>query len=154
MDTVLSSSTMTGAVNLTLHCAARKAKNLTPEKVCEPTIIVIPESADKTTISLTRAVVDTRGFLSTEIIKSHELYYQRLIDLFGEQFVISQEENEVLIFHRDWPMSGQGYTIEEAISDLKETLHDLKDHYAHTSIDQLDGRAILFRDFILNSLSP
>ena len=140
---------MTGAVNSTFI----PVKRLLPENEGEPTFIIIPEGTDKITVYKARAVVSPSGTLSKQFINKVELHYERPIELFGEEFVISQEGNEALIFHRTWPLSGQGIGIEEAMSDLKETLRDLKHHYAHTSIDQLDGRAIILRDFILNSLN-
>lgn len=153
MERMLKDCATTCAVNAALFPLDRSLKEFLKETVGEPTFVVIPESADKITVLVARPVVGPEGTLFREIKKLQEVYYQRPVELFGEEFVISQEENEVFIFHRTWPISGQGANREEAMSDLKQTLHDLKDHYAHTGIDQLDGRAILFRDFILNSLN-
>ena len=152
MKSMLDDITMTGAVHPKSISLARAEQSSSSEKV-EPIIIVNPITEDMITVSQARAIVNQSGTLDIEVIKSQDVSYERPIELFGVEFVISHEQKEAFIFHRTWSVSGHGMSIPQAIRDLQQTLLDLKDHYAHTSIDQLDGRAVLFRDFVLNSVN-
>lgn len=120
------------------------------ERKSKPTILFIPESTDKLTIEKSFIGINSTGTL--ESVKETLIFrYERQVELFGESFIVSEDEDgSISVFSRTWPLSGTGNGLNQAILDLQETITDLKLHYANTPIHQLDGRAILFRDFILS----
>lgn len=122
------------------------------ETASELKVSIKPVGPEKTNISLKRSAVDSAGKLIDEVVKETTIIYERTFFFLGEEFLISEEDNSYLIFHRMWPLSGQGDTIQEAQKDLINTLYDLKHHYWTTPINKLDDQAIVFRDFILNRL--
>lgn len=120
-----------------------------PEDRSKPTFVITPHGTDEISIEKILSVVDSSGTLTEKAIRKHNVRYEREIELFGEQFVVSESEHGVSIFNRTWPISGHGDDLSKAIADLRETVRDLRDHYAHTPIEQLDGRAVQFREAIL-----
>jgi hypothetical protein len=121
-----------------------------PESRCKPTFVITPRGTDEISVKKVLPTVDSSGTLTEKVIWKHDVRYERELDLFGEKFVISENDQEVFIFSRVWPISGHGSDLNTAIADLGETIRDLKYHYAHTPIEQLGSRAVLFREAILS----
>ncbi len=123
---------------------------VTPENKHKPSFVFTPNGSDKLCIEMVRPIVDANGALRAETLQKYDIHYERHAELFGEEFLISHDGDQISIFNCAWPYSGHGNNLSEAISDLRSTIRHMKDHYAHVSIDHLDGRAVLFRDYILS----
>lgn len=150
MDQIISYPEGNNVVNERFIPIGLKRVGFIPESKSKPTIVITPEGTDNLTIEKSYLVISPTGALA-KVTKQQAVRFERQIELFGEMYSISESQDGIIsIFSRTWPLSGSGEGIDEALSDLRETIHDLKDHYAHTPIDQLDGRAILFRDFVLS----
>jgi hypothetical protein len=136
-----------GVINPTIDLAGI---GILPEDESKPRFVFTPDGSDKLCIEKVRPIVDALGSFREETIQKYNVSYERRIELFGEEFFISREGDQISIFNCSWPFSGHGSSPSEAISDVRSTIRHLKDHYAHASIDSLDGRAVLFRDYIFS----
>lgn len=150
MSQVIGYPEASAVVNAPLVPPDLRGAEFIPESKSKPSVVIMPDGTEGLRIEKSFLVVSSIGALE-KVTKQEAVRFEHPIELFGEMFSISEGQDGIIsIFSRTWPLSGNGEGIDEALSDLLETIHDLKEHYARTPIDQLDGRAILFRDFVLS----
>jgi hypothetical protein len=85
--------------------------------------------------------------------KIRSIRYEYPIELFGDCFYFSKDEEGCYLSHKEWTLIGEGKDFEEAKEDLRNSIRELKDHYARLSINSLDPRAIQFREYLISTLN-
>ncbi|MBM4172515.1 MAG: hypothetical protein FJ214_11655 [Ignavibacteria bacterium] len=72
------------------------------------------------------------------------------IFLSGEEFLLSIEENEVVLTHPKWSLSSSGINLREAEIRLIEKARIYLEGYKHIPIAELSNEALEFRNYLFS----
>lgn len=95
-------------------------------------------------------VINQSGALDKEVLYSITTKYEFPVEIFGDEYRLSKDKEGFFIFHPRWSIIGEGSNFDEAKEDLIRTIRQLKASYLKTKIENLDVRAIEFREYLLS----
>jgi hypothetical protein len=101
-------------------------------------------------VKITRPVINEGGETEYEIIKSITLKLEPTVEILGDEFYFSIDSEGCYIHHPYWSLIGEGNDFREAKEDLLSTIRHIKENFLKSRIEQLDARAVQFREYLLS----
>jgi len=130
-------------LELTSSCLSKRRKNLHSYD------IIIGDQVSGTEVHQT--VVSNNGNIENRVIR--KVTFEHSIDFLGDQFILLKDKEGCFLTHKEWSLMGEGKNLEEAKKDLVRNIMELRDTYLHTPIENLDFRAVQFRNFLSDILT-